>query len=443
MAQARPLQARPSRRLHTVSLAVLAAILSGAAACAEGDSAAATPGSAAFDGPDAPLTLATRDIARVGALEGAEWETFSRISDVGFDAAGNLYVFDPENHRVVVTDSAGNHLRTMGREGDGPGELRQPFGFAVGSDGTTVVFDISSQSMVVFGPDGEFVRQVRYEGDYGLPTGGLMLRDGGDVIASGQGMIIRMNTSGDEGAEGPREPETIPVRSISTETGTDTVLHRAWMPPPTEQQDSEEMESEGGGRLRIAMNRLEAFRPSTQVAVLPDGGLAVSDSVDWAIDVLAPDGSPRQVLRRPVQPVVVTDEIRDAERARRIREAEEQGGGTIVFGGGGGMSGMQEQIRRMRMQQIETMTFADAVPVVTRVEADREGRLWVERSGAMPGDEGPIDIVDAEGTYFGTIGPDGVRIPDAFGPDGLAAYIETDAFDVPHVVVRRIEWPAP
>lgn len=29
-------------------------------------------------------------------------------------------------------------------------------------------------------------------------------------------------------------------------------------------------------------------------------------------------------------------------------------------------------------------------------------------------------------------------MPDAFGPDGLAAFIELDEFDVPSVVVRRL-----
>jgi hypothetical protein len=30
------------------------------------------------------------------------------------------------------------------------------------------------------------------------------------------------------------------------------------------------------------------------------------------------------------------------------------------------------------------------------------------------------------------------EIPAAFGPDGLAAYVETDEFEVPVVVVRRL-----
>ena len=55
-----------------------------------------------------------------------------------------------------------------------------------------------------------------------------------------------------------------------------------------------------------------------------------------------------------------------------------------------------------------------------------------------PDDPGAIDLFTADGEYRGTIAEDGPRIPDAFGPDGLAAWIERDELDVPRVVVRRL-----
>ncbi len=39
---------------------------------------------------------------------------------------------------------------------------------------------------------------------------------------------------------------------------------------------------------------------------------------------------------------------------------------------------------------------------------------------------------------MGTFATGVTEIPGAFGPDGLAAYIETDDFDVPTIVVRRL-----
>ena len=44
----------------------------------------------------------------------------------------------------------------------------------------------------------------------------------------------------------------------------------------------------------------------------------------------------------------------------------------------------------------------------------------------------------ADGEYVGTFSTDATAMPDAFGPDGLAAFIEFDEFDVARVVVRRL-----
>ena len=44
----------------------------------------------------------------------------------------------------------------------------------------------------------------------------------------------------------------------------------------------------------------------------------------------------------------------------------------------------------------------------------------------------------ADGEYVGTYATDATATPDAFGPDGLAALIELDEFDVASVVVRKL-----
>lgn len=95
-------------------------------------------------------------------------------------------------------------------------------------------------------------------------------------------------------------------------------------------------------------------------------------------------------------------------------------------------------MRRVRRNQLESLLFADPVPVIRDIGVEWSGRIWVERSPAEPGEPGPIDVIDTEGRYFGTIPPEGPRMPSAFGPDGLIAYIEKDELDVPSVRVMRI-----
>ena len=85
------------------------------------------------------------------------------------------------------------------------------------------------------------------------------------------------------------------------------------------------------------------------------------------------------------------------------------------------------------------MQFHPEVPVVAAVRVTWEGTLWIERS-MEPGatEPGPIDVIGSGGRYVGTLPAGQLEMPDAFGPDGLVAFIETDEFDVPVITVRRL-----
>src|SRR5690625_4437409 len=63
-------------------------------------------------------------------------------TNIAADHTGNLYIMDSGNHRIVIFDEAGNHLRTLGRQGSGPGEFQMwPQGITVAADGTINVYD--------------------------------------------------------------------------------------------------------------------------------------------------------------------------------------------------------------------------------------------------------------------------------------------------------------
>ncbi|MXX55157.1 MAG: hypothetical protein F4Z44_05145 [Gemmatimonadetes bacterium] len=63
----------------------------------------------------------------------------------------------------------------------------------------------------------------------------------------------------------------------------------------------------------------------------------------------------------------------------------------------------------------------------------------MQRRGEEPSDDdGPIDVVTMEGRYIGTYPAGSIALPDALGPDGLAAFVEQDEMDVETVVVKRL-----
>jgi hypothetical protein len=85
------------------------------------------------DGPaQGAQPLALRELWRVGGED--EDVIFGRITDLKMHPDGSVYVLDNQLCHVVVISADGEHMRDISREGDGPGELRQPMGLVFLAD---------------------------------------------------------------------------------------------------------------------------------------------------------------------------------------------------------------------------------------------------------------------------------------------------------------------
>ena len=79
--------------------------------------------------------------------------------------SGGFYVSDLFRNRVVLYDAHGVAIRTFGRAGAGPGELRQVSTVFVRDDSTLAVFDISTGAFSLFDRlTATFSRAVRFDG---------------------------------------------------------------------------------------------------------------------------------------------------------------------------------------------------------------------------------------------------------------------------------------
>ena len=74
---------------------------------------------------------------------------------------GKLYVLDYGASRVVVIDPQGSLVRTVGREGEGPGEFGLAIQLAVWPDGRFAVSEVPRRAIHVFGPSGQFIRTLQ------------------------------------------------------------------------------------------------------------------------------------------------------------------------------------------------------------------------------------------------------------------------------------------
>ena len=192
----------------------------------------------------------------------------------------------------------------------------------------------------------------------------------------------------------------------------------------------------GQTEMIVEMTRLRAFEPGLHLGMLSDGRLAVADSMGYRVKLLGLDGSVVGAIERPIAPEPVTAAVRASERERRREALEELT--EVRMEGFGVVEGLGEQMRANQLAQVDDMVFTDVIPAIAGMAVDAGDLIWLERTGPGGDGPGPIDILTADGEYIGTLPADGPRIPDAFGPDGLMAYIEIGEFDVPIVRVIRL-----
>ncbi|HYW13252.1 MAG TPA: 6-bladed beta-propeller, partial [Longimicrobium sp.] len=87
---------------------------------------------------------------RIGTADGGGPDEFARISDVELDALGRVWVADAEQHQIRVFDSAGAHVRSIGRKGGGPEEFNGIAGMSWAPDGTLWVLDGGNMRFAVY-----------------------------------------------------------------------------------------------------------------------------------------------------------------------------------------------------------------------------------------------------------------------------------------------------
>jgi hypothetical protein len=423
-----------------------AVILVAAAVAASG--VAGVPGRAQqvveIPAQDRALPPSLEQVFRVGSMAGAEWETFGDIRGVAFDAQGRLYIFDQQSSRVVVTDAQGKLVRTVGKAGEGPGELRSPVTFTVLRDGTIVIADMGHRAYQLFGPDGAFQRMVSFSGSGEMIRLGDMAPDprGGAVFSGGGNVMISMSRQG-PGAP-PELPTDRPIEWISLAGATaETKLLASGWQPPRPGGAAPVVRSGGGANFVAAVQGPRTFEPPLLMGPLSDGGVAYSDSTAYAVKVVSSTGALQRVIRRPFAPRPVTAAIQEAEKARRLEELESGGGPQMRImvagpGGGGARPISQDAIRDMMRSQIDQLAFYPELPVLLNLKTGWSGKIWAVRRGQKPTEPGAMDVLTPAGQYVGTFAAGSVPLPAAFGPEGLVAFIERDELDVPTVVVKRL-----
>lgn len=145
-----------------------------------------------YEGKQIELT-ADNIIGSSGTLPGQ----FQHPHDLAVASDGSLYIVDTDNHRIQHLDTQGNVLQTWGTFGDittgsaPEGTFNQPWGIAVGLDGSVYVADTWNHRIQKFTPDGKFIKMWGYFGQGENPNA---LWGPRDVLVDNKGRVIITDT---------------------------------------------------------------------------------------------------------------------------------------------------------------------------------------------------------------------------------------------------------
>jgi hypothetical protein len=306
---------------------------------------------------DGRQILRLTEIWRAG---GADDDTFFGVICAGVrDDSGRVYLLDRQLCQVFVYAADGGLIRTLSREGEGPGEVRRPRDLLFWPDGSLAIVEGSPARIVKIDPDG-IPRGIVTPQEPEPKTGGFpalseVRYGGGNLVVCGTMRILGGPVIHIRRFLGGCDPE-----------GRVTVLY---LDRATEVKVAD----------REYAEKDEYFVTGERWAIGLDGRVYAASARDrYAIEVFAPDGSPEMIIERPYLPW-----------PRSAEEIEEIAAGVTMFQNG---------------QRVEVdAKIEDHEPAIGRLWVNDSGNLWVVGSrGVREQPSGVLltcDVFDSEGVF--------------------------------------------
>ena len=212
---------------------------------------------------------------------------FGLVPRVVSDPEGNVYILDSQTCHVYVYSPEGEMLRTLFREGDGPGEVRRPRDMVLMGDGRVGLMQEFPGAISFVHRDGTPADRIQLIGIDGGVMGLTSCGASGDVLLF----------AGNHDQEGSR-PEVRNRWNVLERYGPDGRMMARFA-------DNHAVYDFGNFHFR-EKSHLPVFWFSFDAD--KDGRVyTASDHDKYAVTVYAPDGTPQRVIEREYEPLDRTD----------------------------------------------------------------------------------------------------------------------------------------
>ena len=311
----------------------------------------------------------------IGVESGEDAYMFGNVRGLA-ENNGEIFVLDRQVPVVRVYDLSGRHLRDLGKEGQGPGELRQPESMVIGPDGRIYLRDPRNGRIMILTPEGEESGTIPIRSGFSTSTPMLITNDG--TLYNSQ--LLDASVDVRDWVFG-----YVPLFEDESMTGEPIA-------PPSFENEPARLEARSKGSTSI---NTVPFAAQGVWALSPSGAVISGFSDDYTFDIRYPDGS-MTMVEKSSEPVPV--DPGEAEWQRKMTTAS------------------------MRMTDRNWVWNGPEIPAnkpaFSRFLPDRVGRIWVNRPG--PG-------YRVEGECFEDPDPETVR--EAFGQPCWRAATTWEVFE--------------
>ena len=333
---------------------------------------------------------------RIGSLDEPGPTQFGQIVGLDVDEYGRIWVLESQANEIRVFGADGAHVRTIGRDGGGPGEFAGPAHAEFGPDGDLWVPDPQNNRVSVIDTTGTFVTSHRMEGGF------FMSPWPGGFDVEGRYYLPIPHAYGDG------EFGIAIVRYTRELAPLDTIPQLRNPNPP---RRFELVSPDGGGRLIATV----PFSAGLSVHRAPQGTMWGLMTGEYRMFEVSAAGDTLRTIRATYEPSPVTEADREAA-LEGLSWFTDQGG------------------------TVDPSLLPDTKPAAWNLFVDETGRIWVSRMTDNPNGQ-DFDLFDAEGRFLGPISlPAPLPFQNTRRVVGDRIYgVTQDDLGVPYVVRMRIE----
>lgn len=335
-----------------------------------------------------------RELTRIGSLDGEGPDVFGRIVDAEIGPSGDVFVLDAQAGEVRVFRIDGEHQRTFGSEGEGPGELNRASGLAFDPSGTLWVMNIGNARYSAYDPSsGDLVREERRMASF------FMIPFPGAFDADGRLLDVGL---------GGTDYEPVLLRL------DDQFAPRDTLPMPTPDDGSRIAWMRDGVMM---MSSMDPFASQPAWGPTADGGLVIGEGSTYRWHRVGFDGDTTLTVEVDRDRIAVTSSERDSALAE-----------------------FEELKAEFEAEPEREPRVPDYKPAHGSVFEDDQGRIWVRVT--TNSDQAVWDVFSADGRLLGQVSGD---IPSTYATPAIAGNtfaIHAQPSGIPTVFVYAVE-PAP